>query len=69
MENVAWAILIVWVFFLAIGHVWKESLYSIAGGVLGLVLMYEILSDSFVFAIALLLINAYVIWTALTSEL
>jgi len=68
MENITWAIMIVWFFLLVIGRAWKEEIFTIAGGIIGIVLMAHIYADSFLFAIALLLINVYVIWIALMSE-
>ena len=69
MENITWAIMIVWFFLLAIGRAWKEEVFTIAGGIIGLVLMMSVLDESFLFAIALLLINVYVIWNGIISEM
>ena len=69
MENITWAIMIVWFFLLVIGRAWKEEIFTIAGGIIGFVLMMSVLDESFLFAIALLLINIYVIWISIISEL
>lgn len=69
MDYIAWAIMVVWFFLLTAGHVWKETWFKVGGGVIGLVLMIEIIGDSFLFALGLLLLNAYIIWTAIMSEL
>ena len=69
MENITWAIMIVWFFLLVIGRAWKEEIFTIAGGIIGLVLMMSVIDESFLFAIALLLINLYVIWIGIISEM
>lgn len=68
MEYVTWGIMIVWFFLLVVGRAWKESIFTIAGGMIGFVLMVEILDTSFIFAFALFLINAYIIWKGLMAE-
>lgn len=69
MEYVTWAIMIVWFFLLVIGRAWKSGIFTVAGGIIGLVLMMSVLDESFLFAIALLLINVYVIWIGIISEM
>ena len=69
MEYITWAIMIVWFFLLVIGQTWKAGIFTIAGGIIGLVLMMSVLDESFLFAIALLLINLYVIWIGIISEM
>lgn len=69
MDYIGWAIMIVWFFLLVIGRIWKEPYFSIGGGIVGLVLMIEVLDDSFVFAFALFVINAYIIWTSIMAEM
>ena len=68
MEYVTWGIMIVWFFLLVVGRAWNESLFTIAGGIVGFVLAMEILETSFIFTVALFLINAWIVWVALTAE-
>lgn len=68
MEYLTWGIMIVWFFLLVVGRAWKESLFTIAGGIVGFVLAMEILETSFIFAVALFLINAWIVWVALAAE-
>ena len=67
MDYTPWAMLIVWFFFLAVGHTWKENIFTVAGGIIGLVLMVEVMADSFLFALALGIINVYIIYASLVE--
>ena len=68
MENIAWGLIVVWFFLLTVGHAWKQEMFSAAGGIVGFILAVEILADSFLFAAALVVINIYVLWTTIVSE-
>ena len=68
MEYIAWGLIVVWFFLLVVGRAWKESYFTIAGSIIGFVLAIEILANSFLFTLALILINAYILWTTLTAE-
>jgi len=68
MENMAWGLIVVWFFLLAVGRAWKEPYFTIAGSIIGFVLAMEVLANSFLFTMALILINAWVLWTTLTAE-
>jgi len=68
MENVAWGLIVVWFFLIAVGHAWKEMIFSAGGAIVGFILAVEILGDSFLFAVALALINAYILWITLVAE-
>lgn len=68
MENIAWALIVVWFFLLVVGHAWKEKIFSGTGAIVGFVLAVEVLDDSFLFTVALALINLYVLWTTLITE-
>ena len=67
MDYLSWAMLIVWFFLLAIGHTWKEAMFTVAGGIVGLVLMMEVMTGSFLFALALGVINVYIIYVTLVE--
>ena len=67
MDYAPWAMLIVWFFLLVIGHAWKETIFTIAGSIIGLVLMVEVMADSFLFALALGIINVYIIYATLVE--
>ena len=67
MDYLSWAMLIVWFFLLAIGHAWKETMFTVAGGIIGLVLMMEVMAGSFLFALALGIINVYIIYATLVE--
>jgi len=69
MDNIDWALMIVWFFLLTIGHTWKEKYFSLAGAFVGFILMAELFTDSFLFALGLLLINAYIVWTNMIQEM
>ena len=68
MDYAPWAMLIVWFFLLVIGQAWKETIFTVAGGIIGLVLMVEVVADSFLFAMALGIINTYIIYMALVED-
>ena len=68
MENVAWALIVVWFFLLAVGYSWKKTIFSAGGAIIGFILAVEVIGDSFLFAAALVLINVYVLWITLVSE-
>ena len=68
MENIAWALIVVWFFLLAVGHAWKQIIFSAGGAIIGFILAVEVIADSFLFAAALVLINVYILWTTLVSE-
>ncbi|MBA7640543.1 hypothetical protein ES703_48212 [subsurface metagenome] len=68
MEYVSWGLIVVWFFLLAVGRAWKEPYLTISGSIVGFVLAIEILENSFLFTLALILINAYILWTTLTAE-
>ncbi|MBA7491311.1 hypothetical protein ES702_01856 [subsurface metagenome] len=67
MDYTPWAMLIVWFFLLAVGHTWKKNIFTVAGGIIGLVLMVEVMADSFLFALALGIINVYIIYASLVE--
>lgn len=67
MDYTPWAMLIVWFFLLAVGRTWKENIFTVAGGIIGLVLMVEVIADSFLFALALGIINVYIIYACLVE--
>ena len=68
MENIAWALIVVWFFLLAVGYAWKQIIFSAGGAIIGFILAAEVVADSFLFAAALVLINVYILWTTLVSE-
>ena len=67
MDYAPWAMLIVWFLLLAIVHALKENIFTIAGSIIGLVLMVEVMADSFLFALALGIINVYIIYSTLVE--
>jgi hypothetical protein len=69
MDNYAWAILIVWMFLTGAGRLWKDTTFKAAGGIMGFVLMAAVYDNSFIFAVALFVINAYALWLAVASEI
>ena len=68
MEYVAWGLMVVWFFLLVAGQVWKKTIFSGGGAIIGFILAVEVIADSFLFAAALALINVYVLWVTLVSE-
>lgn len=68
MDNLDWGLMVVWFFLLVIGHTWKEKYFSLAGALFGFILMAELFTESFLFALGLLLINAYIVWVNMISE-
>ena len=68
MEYVSWALVVVWFFLLVAGQVWKKTIFSGGGAIVGFILAVEVIGDSFLFAVALALINVYILWTTLVSE-
>lgn len=68
MDNIDWAMLITWFFLLVVGQAWKEKYFSLAGAFLGFILMAELFADSFLFALGLLVINAYIVWVNMIQD-
>jgi hypothetical protein len=68
MENIAWGLIVVWLFLLVAGQVWQKVIFSGGGAIIGFILAVEVIGDSFLFAVALALINTYVLWITLVSE-
>ena len=68
MEYVSWGLMVVWFFLLVAGQVWKKTIFSGGGAIIGFILAVEVIGDSFLFAAALVLINLYVLWTTLITE-
>jgi len=68
MENIAWALIVVWFFLIAVGHAWKQTIFSAGGAIIGFILAVEVIGDSFLFSVALVLINVYILWIKLVSE-
>jgi len=68
MEYLTWGLMVVWFFLLVVGRAWKEPYFTIAGSIVGFVMAVELLETSFLFTLALILINAYILWATLTAE-
>lgn len=65
MEDIIWATILIWFFLLAFGYARNETVVKSSAGVLGLLLTIQLMGESFLIGLAILLLNIYIVYDAL----
>ena len=67
MNETSWIFLVVWIFATVFGLAKQDSVVKMIAGLIGIVYGILYLSQSFVLALGLILLNLYIVYDAIVS--